>query len=222
MKKTLKGFVVGFIMASLLTSTIVYGAGSYVTKNLYYNSIKLVVDGRPYTPKDVSGNIVEPFIIDGTTYLPVRAVAAALGKDVSWDGSTSTVYIGKDNTETSFVKVVPPYETNNCKVIDAVTMAGNKYYNVIRYNANTSYSLHNLNGQYTQITGYLGHIDGEGTQKGTMTFYGDGNIIKSIDINAEQLPQNITIDVTGVLQLKIEFATHSFYTAAYAFSGEIK
>lgn len=60
-----------------------------------YNDIKIVVDGNEVTPKDVNGNLVEPFIIDGTTYLPVRALANALGEDVSWQQSTSTVYIGE-------------------------------------------------------------------------------------------------------------------------------
>ncbi|MBQ9997667.1 MAG: hypothetical protein IJP19_01465, partial [Clostridia bacterium] len=30
---------------------------------------------------------------NGTTYLPVRAVASALGMDVDWDGNTSTVIL---------------------------------------------------------------------------------------------------------------------------------
>lgn len=34
---------------------------------------------------------MEPFILDGTTYLPVRAVAGALGLGVGWDDATSTV-----------------------------------------------------------------------------------------------------------------------------------
>jgi hypothetical protein len=46
-------------------------------------------------PKDANGKVVEPFISDGTTYLPVRAVCQALGKDIIWDGDTNSVYIGK-------------------------------------------------------------------------------------------------------------------------------
>ena len=32
-------------------------------------------------------------MFDGTNYLPVRALAEALGLDVAWDGSTSTVVL---------------------------------------------------------------------------------------------------------------------------------
>ncbi|MBQ9976669.1 MAG: hypothetical protein IJP16_09160 [Clostridia bacterium] len=53
-----------------------------VKATLDYNDIKICIDGNYITPKDAGGNVVEPFIINGTTYLPVRAVASALGKEV--------------------------------------------------------------------------------------------------------------------------------------------
>lgn len=60
---------------------------------LVYRGIKIILDGTLITPRDASGNVVEPFIIDGTTYLPVRALSNALGFDVGWDNATSTVSI---------------------------------------------------------------------------------------------------------------------------------
>ncbi len=60
-----------------------------------YMGISVVIDGEKLVPTDVNGNSTEPFAIDGTTYLPIRAVAAALGLDVDWDGETRTVVIGK-------------------------------------------------------------------------------------------------------------------------------
>lgn len=53
-----------------------------------YKDIKIVVDGIQLQTSS------EPFIYNGTTYLPVRAVAEAVGKDVNWDGNTNTVYLG--------------------------------------------------------------------------------------------------------------------------------
>ncbi|MEK4629895.1 stalk domain-containing protein [Solibacillus sp. FSL R7-0682] len=40
----------------------------------------------------VSGN-VDPIVIDGTTYLPVRALSGVLNKIVTWDGRTKSIYI---------------------------------------------------------------------------------------------------------------------------------
>lgn len=98
-KDKLKGFVIGIIAASVAISATAFAQNIQQTLNAVYRDIKLVVDGNATTPKDANGNVVEPFIVDGTTYLPVRAVAEALGKEVSWDAGTSTVYIGKKPTE---------------------------------------------------------------------------------------------------------------------------
>ena len=70
-----------------------------------YSDIKLVINGETVTPKDGDGNVVEPFTIDGTTYLPVRAVANALGMDVSWNGNTNTVTLtgGVDDVSGDYI-----------------------------------------------------------------------------------------------------------------------
>ena len=64
---------------------------------LNYNNISIYINEKQIEPKDVSGNIVEPFIIDGTTYLPVRAVAQAFEKNVDWNGESKTVFITSVN-----------------------------------------------------------------------------------------------------------------------------
>ena len=66
---------------------------------IYYQDIKISVNGEELIPRDSEGGIVEPFIIDGTTYLPVRAICEALGLDVTWDEQNNTIIIGqKENT----------------------------------------------------------------------------------------------------------------------------
>ena len=64
------------------------------TINASYNDVKIYIDQKLVTPKDINGNVVEPFIYNGTTYIPIRAVGEAFGKPVSWDGHSSSVYIG--------------------------------------------------------------------------------------------------------------------------------
>lgn len=95
MFKRFKGLIVGVLIGSLLTSGIVFGKEISEMAELYYNNIKIYIDGAEIVPKDPNGNIVEPFTMNGTTYLPVRAISNALGKDVEWDGATQSVYIGK-------------------------------------------------------------------------------------------------------------------------------
>jgi hypothetical protein len=55
----------------------------------------------------VSGASVEPFIINGTTYLPVRAVAEALGMEVRWDNTAKSVHIIGTPSKASATPVTP-------------------------------------------------------------------------------------------------------------------
>ena len=68
---------------------------------LAYRDIKMTLDGSTLTPRDANGTIVEPFIIDGTTYLPLRAIAEALDLNVQWDSATSTVILSTDTNTSS-------------------------------------------------------------------------------------------------------------------------
>ncbi len=59
--------------------------------------IRVYLDGDRLTLTDADGNKVEPVIIDGVTYLPVRSVANALGLGVSWNERTRSVYLSSEN-----------------------------------------------------------------------------------------------------------------------------
>ena len=97
MKEKAKGFIAGMLTTATI-SGIVLGVAAediYKTAQIAYDNIKICIDGTIIEPKDANGNTVEPFTLNGTTYLPVRAVAGAFNKEVDWDDATSTVYIGK-------------------------------------------------------------------------------------------------------------------------------
>lgn len=75
-------------------------AQSTETVDITYRNIKIVINGTEIIPCDGNGNPVEPFIMNSTgrTYLPVRAVANALGLTVGWDNTTSTVSLTSDGS----------------------------------------------------------------------------------------------------------------------------
>ncbi len=95
MKKRVQGLVAGFLIGIMTVGGIAGAKEMSESVEVFYNNIKIFIDGAEIVPKDTVGNTVEPFIYNGTTYLPVRAVANAFNKDVEWDGETSSVYIGK-------------------------------------------------------------------------------------------------------------------------------
>ena len=75
--KKLPSFFAG-ALTMLLVMSMVVGASAYtgkVTKELTYNNISVTLDGEKLDLRDVQGNSVEPFIFDGTNYLPVRAIS---------------------------------------------------------------------------------------------------------------------------------------------------
>lgn len=84
------------VMISALALTVSASTGA-VQRTLSYNDIKITLDGQAITPLDANGNSVEPFIIDGTTYLPVRGIASALGLDVNWDQTSKTVQLSTES-----------------------------------------------------------------------------------------------------------------------------
>lgn len=96
MKKTgmfLAGMLVMAIAVGLFGSAAASGAKKTVLADDIHVSVK--VDGEVLSPADANGRPVEPLIVDGTTYLPVRSVAEACGYDVEWNQEEMTVELTK-------------------------------------------------------------------------------------------------------------------------------
>ncbi|PKM51021.1 MAG: hypothetical protein CVV02_08795 [Firmicutes bacterium HGW-Firmicutes-7] len=87
--------ILGMVLMVILSSTAVPVIAAMVEKkitvatgvNMYFDDVKL-------DAVDANGNQVKAFVYNGTTYLPVRAVAEAIGKPVFWEGATNSVFIG--------------------------------------------------------------------------------------------------------------------------------
>lgn len=88
----IKGFVSGVIVSAAVFSLGITAFAAYQKQaTLDYTGISITLNGSAVTPKDANGNALEPFTIDGTTYLPVRGIASAMGLNVAWDQTTQTV-----------------------------------------------------------------------------------------------------------------------------------
>ena len=106
------------------------------------------------------------------------------------------------------------YDTNvsglysSVKTNETVSMGGSEYKDAIVFYTKDGYAeffvLYNLNGQYARLSGYIGREDGSDKYNAVFNFYGDGELLCSYEINAEDLPKQILLNVTGVQQLKIE------------------
>lgn len=90
-----KSYIAG-MLTMLLLCGIVATAGAKsgkVMQELTYRDIRVSLDGEVLDLRNAIGEKVEPFMFDGTNYLPVRALAEALGLNVAWDGKEVMVIL---------------------------------------------------------------------------------------------------------------------------------
>lgn len=210
----IKGILIGLLIGSIFTSSTIFAKTGSEWIEALYSNIKIYVDGVKVEPKDANGTAVEPFIYNGTTYLPVRAVGQAIGKQVNWDGATQSVWIGEmPGSSNSLTELCPPYDGKKYDVLDSakgeyVTIAGEKYTNIIILNHGSTTTpataLFNLNAQYDTLSFEIGRVDSSGQYDTTLNIYLDGNMYKSYEISAESLPRKISINLKKALQMKIE------------------
>lgn len=92
------------LLASVAIGATVYAANLTKKIDVLYDDIRISSNNIEFMPVDEQGSQVEPFIYEGTTYLPVRAVSEALGKNVSWDSETKTVMV-TDNEDIEYSKI---------------------------------------------------------------------------------------------------------------------
>ncbi|MCL2740330.1 MAG: copper amine oxidase N-terminal domain-containing protein [Oscillospiraceae bacterium] len=100
MKKVLS-LALAFALGLSLASGMALAKKGWVNLSAEYADIKIDINSINLIPKDVNGKIVEPFIIDGTTYVPIRAISEAYDKTVTWHGDEKRIQI-YDNWESSW------------------------------------------------------------------------------------------------------------------------
>lgn len=97
MKKRLKGFIVGLLLATLLMSTAV-GSQLRETIEVAFNSVNITVNGEKVSTDNI--------LYEGTTYVPLRAIAEMLDKEVGWNQETNTASINDKASSYKVTRVV--------------------------------------------------------------------------------------------------------------------
>lgn len=136
MKKELKGFVCGVVASTVLIAGAGFAAGQWKTIDVLEDDIAVVVDGKRISESN--------FVYNDKTYLPLRAVAEAVNKPVSYDETTNTAYIGDIPTVSKFSEVGPYQGMLYIYVYQDIS--GTKYVRLSDISKVTAYS-----GIYTSI-----------------------------------------------------------------------
>lgn len=90
MKKRIISMVLVIVIALTLCVPAV-AATTTKSTSITYRGISIVINGEEIIPCDANRNTVEPFVMGGRTYLPLRAICQALGLNVQWDATTNTI-----------------------------------------------------------------------------------------------------------------------------------
>ena len=226
MKKRLQGLVAGVLIGATVAGGTALAKNISESISVVYRNIGLVVDGEEIVPKDANGNVVEPFIYNGTTYLPVRAVGQAFGKEVSWDGATSTVFVGGEIEKPAkevylfdkpFLECAIPKEfhagansngvtnyigftLNTCET----TSDGYEYRNSVTYPVNGLAK--KAKGTLLAPTGYGGHY----VEYRIKVSNENGRVLYQSPIMVKSTaPIPFEFDTGNALQLKVEFVGNS-------------
>jgi hypothetical protein len=209
-KKILRGIACLALTAALVCTA---SAAQQDTRTIQatFSGIKIYVDGNLVRPKDASGKAIEPFVIDGTTYLPVRAVGEALGKEVQWDGPTQSVYIGHRPGVVAYLgEAVTPFAFSGISHYPengTFKMDGKVYSRGIvkARDFEEPYAHYNLNSAYSTMEGLYGPVDAVAGQGALVSIYGDEKLLQTIEITGGSLPKKFSVGIEGIKQLKIEF-----------------
>lgn len=213
-----RNIVISLVIAAVFSIGIYAGTTSKQI-NVIYRDVKLVVDNQSINlGKDSTGQKIEPFIYNGTTYLPVRAVGEALGKEVSWDGDTSTVYIGKRenmditkrlNDDLRYMLNDGIWNWNEQGGEYKKDIAGNEYAYWIYFDnfwSDVGYLDYPLNGEYKTFRATLGWLSKQKSNTehaAKVKIYADDRLVKETTLVPGAFSSEITADVTGALRLRI-------------------
>lgn len=186
-----------------LSVTAVAASGDTIQALLNYG-ITVKMNNEVQTFKDANGKTVYPISYNGTTYLPVRAVAGLVDLPVEWDGSTNTVYLGlKDRTPLDADDWNTRSSKDHYSVDPTELVVGGKSYT-------SGFVLSSSFIGYFKPAGKFGSI--------TMTMQADADmtvkfqdapvwetptVIKTVQLSANE-PQTVTVDFGDLKELHMD------------------
>ncbi len=152
--KNTKRLVTLSLILVLITTSIVFGAARKEITAIC-TDIKIMINGHDFIPRNVNGDAVMPISYEGTTYLPVRAIANALDMEVSWDQETRTVILNDKVAEDGFylTELMQPYESYGFEIpANSVEIGGKEYKNSFSTSSDARFE---LASHYNTFTGTI-------------------------------------------------------------------
>ena len=143
------------MFALFLTSAL--AATAYQKSITVDYNINLEINGKTPTLTDVNGKTVQPFTYEGTTYVPIRAVANEMGALIGYDSTTNTATVQQSNYEEQYLHILnlASYVSGVAKA-DVNLLVGNlTASNTLSINSSNTYNtlVQNMRSECAKISG---------------------------------------------------------------------
>lgn len=235
-KDTYKGFFAGIVFMLCLViglGTVGAAASKIVNIKVLQGGITIYVDEKIVKPTDVNGNVVEPFVYNGTTYLPVRAISNALGKEVTWDGGTSSIYVGKapgaTQTDITTLKLfdsswnseISSGKKAEFPLLDKTITPFNLFINY--RDTEPGYATYIIDSKYSKLKAdFALSSTSLSSDEGWVKFYnvepnGTKHLIEEYraTLNDGSIPVNVNLAGVNILQIELSAASYSLSPVIY-------
>lgn len=222
MKTTIFKRLVALAACTGMVGVTALAAGTvYKTITVKYDDIQIVLNGEKIEPKDADGQTVEPFIYEGTTYLPVRAIGEALNLEVAWDEASKTVTLDGDSVQPDEPESTgePGWLLDVCPVLsvaDGVMMPtsfqmGNATYeHGVVFSRSGIWIKLDLGGKYKTLTLDFGPV-GTPSSPAYLTIVRDGTYGEEFIYRAGDPVKHVEVSVEGVDELMLQLFKYLDY-----------
>lgn len=204
--------VIPAALAMVLTLGLVVGVGAVNDKKqiVAYEdyTIAIKLDGEVQLPVNANGSRVYPITYNGTTYLPIRAVAGMAGLEVDWDQANQTVLLASKPADgVDLIDTYKAYYINEFQQVqttdkqDPKDISGKSYSHWIRlggaYRGVMGTISFNVEGKYDTLT--FTYYSNEDV---TLEVLGDNDyVLAQIPIKGGQVAKSIEVKLLGTSQL---------------------
>lgn len=237
--KNTKKKIMTLVIALALVCSFILGASASSTLtaiSAYLNyGITIEYNGETQQMFDANGVRIYPISYNGSTYIPVRAVANIFGENVDWDQAAKKVILGTPTDGVDLIETIQPYTTHTTHYSasyttvqrskeQTVSVAGISLNHWIRLSGRTNTNdtdvitgYYNLGGKYGLLT-----FQAYSTQDTTLEIRGDDDVVlASIPLTASQVPKTYTVPLAGTTQMS--FSANLFrWNEIYIFDTVLK
>lgn len=195
-------------------------------------TISVKYNGETQTMLDASGSRIYPITYQGTTYLPIRAVAGLAGLGVDWDQATRSVLLGDPAEGVDLIEAFKPYtktgdthmqqfaqnsdkKTANAGGVEISHWIGFWFEPFGNQAKTVSF---NLGGKYTALTCQM-----YAAKDTKIVVKGDNDaVLGEYDLVGGQVPKTVEINLLSTTQLSFVCEEYKDFSECFIFDTVLK